>query len=137
MLCSTTKYNASHDDLSQKDILDLLDALMYSEAASKLRYPGEVIVYPSIVSIRKLVYRDHTSNLAPFHNLIDRVLGRSSDDVIWAETFRLISISCPSTPLPKISPPIESDLLEPGICVEQFLVLAFRDLLDWAYQKMP
>ncbi|KAI0551147.1 hypothetical protein F4679DRAFT_540556 [Xylaria curta] len=65
---------------------------MYSEAASKLRYPGQVIVYPSIVSIRKFVYTDHTLNLALFHDLVDRVLGRSSDDVIWAETFRLINI---------------------------------------------
>ncbi|KAI0864145.1 serine/threonine-protein kinase Sgk2 [Xylaria cubensis] len=92
--------NASHDDPSQKDIiLNLLDALMYSEAASKLRYPGQVIVYLSIVGIRKLIYTDHTLNLALFHDLVDRVLGRSSDDVIWAETFRLISILCPSTPL--------------------------------------
>ncbi|TRX97827.1 hypothetical protein FHL15_001037 [Xylaria flabelliformis] len=73
--------NASHDDPSQKDILNLLD-LMYSEAASKLRYPGQVVVYLSVVGIRKLIYTDHTLNLTLFHDLVDRDLGRSSDDVI-------------------------------------------------------
>ncbi|KAJ8131717.1 hypothetical protein O1611_g1910 [Lasiodiplodia mahajangana] len=91
------KLHDNTDDLQQEDILRLLDALSFSEAASDLPSPREASTPVTgdllciIHSLRKRV----VVKLDPFRPLLRHVVDNSPDAIIWAAVFRLINVLGP------------------------------------------